>query len=176
MQRKHLLQHEHRAINTEVGGFTSSPAISPSTVRANRNNHSFRSSTTVQPSSSFGNYFFTTLVLTKYRNVLSHVKGWVRNHSQKDSLPAPQQKLVLMENHLLVGVRINKGFNLFHHSQRNSTHHPQSLTICTFVLQKTGCLFFTVKTSLTQFYHCFFSNVIFHCSSCVFNIKQVIIS
>lgn len=99
MQGKHLLQHEHRANNMEVGGFTSSPAISPSTVRANRNNHSFRSSTTVPSSSLFWNYFFTTLVLTKYRNMLLHVKGQVSNHSQKDSLSATQQKLVFCETH-----------------------------------------------------------------------------
>lgn len=58
MQHKHLLQHEHRAISTELGGFPSSPATSPSTVRTNRSNHSFRSSTTVPLSSSFGDYFF----------------------------------------------------------------------------------------------------------------------
>lgn len=133
-QRKHPLQHEHRAINTEVGGFTSCPAISPSTVRANRNNHSFRSSITVplQFHLHFGTFFSTTRVLTKYRNTLLHVKGRVSNHSQKESLPATHQKLVFCDTHgkpLGSGEsKSTEGFNKLHPSQHNSsTHHPNPL-------------------------------------------------
>lgn len=74
-----------QAINTEIGGFISSPAISPRTIKANRNNHSFISFTAVLSHSSFWNTFFPiTLSLTKYRNKLLHVKEQICKHPPKE--------------------------------------------------------------------------------------------
>lgn len=137
-------------------------------------NYSSRSSTTVPSLPSVWNcIFFTTLLLTKRRTILSHMKGQVSNHSQKDSLPATYQKLVIC---VTGGKLLGSGspnqqkdltsFTLVKHN--SSTHDPQPLAICAFVLQQTDCFFFIINASLTQFQHYSFPDVISHCSSCMF--------
>lgn len=116
MQHKHLQHHEHRAISTELGGFPTSPATFPSTVRANRSNPSFRNSITVDSHCPLHlGTFVTTLTST---GTLLHVEGEGSSCSQQGYLPATHQAPELCETH---GKPFGSGNP---NQQKDLTFHP----------------------------------------------------
>lgn len=130
-----------QAINTEIGGFISSPAISPRTIKANRNNHSFISFTAVLSHSSFWNTFFSHHAQS--HQVQEQVIACKRTDMQTPTkrircltLTRKWSFVRLVENHLLMGIWIFKMI-YFHPNQHNcSTHQPQSLGIHTSFFRK----------------------------------------